>query len=74
MQLDTLRLSLSDDRILDNTVGKTPVMVLQEHCHKHFGSLPTYTDSIDPHYSPSGPAFRVNVLLPTEHPMGFPSA
>ncbi|KAL3900777.1 MAG: hypothetical protein SGPRY_012393, partial [Prymnesium sp.] len=65
-ELDTLRLSLSDDRILDNTVGKTPVMVLQEHCHKHFGSLPTYTDSIDPHYSPSGPAFRVRAAQMVE--------
>ena len=27
----TLRLKLTDDKILDSTVGKTPVMVLQEH-------------------------------------------
>ena len=39
----TLRLRLSDDRILHNTVGKTPVMVLQEHCHKHEGQTPTYS-------------------------------
>ena len=38
-----MRLRLSDDRILHNTVGKTPVMVLQEHCHKHEGQTPTYS-------------------------------
>jgi dsRNA-specific ribonuclease len=40
----TLRLKLTDDKILDSTVAKTPVMVLQEHCHKHVGRVPTYTD------------------------------
>ena len=42
-EVETLRLRLSDDRILDNSVGKTPVMVLQEHCHKHEGHTPTYS-------------------------------
>ena len=36
-EVATLRLRLSDDLVLQNTVGKTPVMVLQEHCHKHEG-------------------------------------
>ena len=43
-EVATLRLKLTDDKILDSTVGKTPVMVLQEHCHKHVGRVPTYTD------------------------------
>ena len=43
-EVATLRLELTDDKILDSTVGKTPVMVLQEHCHKHVGRVPTYTD------------------------------
>ena len=43
-EVETLRLKLSDDKILESTVGKTPVMVLQEHCHKHVGRVPTYTD------------------------------
>ena len=38
-----MRLPMSDDRILESTVGKTPIMVLQEHCHKHEGELPKYT-------------------------------
>ena len=43
-EVATLRLKLTDDKILESTVGKTPVMVLQEHCHKHVGRVPTYTD------------------------------
>ena len=46
-EVATLRLRLSDDRILHNTVGKTPVMVLQEHCHKHEGQTPTYSTVMD---------------------------
>ena len=45
-EVATLRLRLSDDRILLNTVGKTPVMVLQEHCDKHEGQLPVYTSTL----------------------------
>ena len=43
----TLALPFDDDRILKCTVGKTPIMVLQEHCHKHVGVVPTYTDVTD---------------------------
>ena len=43
----TLALPFDDDRILDCSVGKTPIMVLQEHCHKHVGQTPTYTDVTD---------------------------
>ena len=43
-EVATLRLKLTDDKILESTVGKTPVMVLQEHCHKHVGRVPSYTD------------------------------
>tara|TARA_Y100000748_G_scaffold135503_1_gene113721 strand:+ start:125 stop:1378 length:1254 start_codon:yes stop_codon:yes gene_type:complete len=43
-EVEMLRRKLTDDKILDSTVGKTPVMVLQEHCHKHVGRVPTYTD------------------------------
>ncbi len=43
----TLALPFNDDRILKCTVGKTPVTVLQEHCHKHVGDVPTYTDVTD---------------------------
>ncbi len=46
-EVATLRLKLTDDKILDSTVGKTPVMVLQEHCHKHVGRVPTYTDATE---------------------------
>ena len=46
-EVATLRLKLTDDKILDSTVGKTPVMVLQEHCHKHVGRPPTYTDATE---------------------------
>jgi len=44
-EVATLRLKLSDDQILQNNVGKTPVMVLQEHCHKYEGKLPEYATS-----------------------------
>ena len=53
-QVATMRLPMSDDRILENTVGKTPIMVLQEHCHKHEGELPKYTT-----VSHAGPKGRV---------------
>ena len=43
----TLALPFDDDRILNCGVGKTPIMVLQEHCHKHVGQTPTYTDVTD---------------------------
>ena len=43
----TLALPFDDDRILECGVGKTPIMVLQEHCHKHVGQTPTYTDVTD---------------------------
>ena len=43
----TLALPFDDDRILKCGVGKTPIMVLQEHCHKHVGVVPTYTDLTD---------------------------
>ena len=43
----TLALPFDDDRILKCTVGKTPVMVLQEHCHKHVGPVPKYKDVTD---------------------------
>ena len=43
----TLALPFDDDRILECSVGKTPIMVLQEHCHKHVGQTPTYTDVTD---------------------------
>ena len=46
-EVATLLLKLTDDKILDSTVGKTPVMVLQEHCHKHVGRPPTYTDATE---------------------------
>ena len=67
-EVETLRLPLSDDRILDCTIGKTPVMVLQEHCHKHVGKLPTYTDVVDPVSlgNPKAlPVYRVTVSLYT---------
>ena len=38
-EVEALNLPLTDDRILDNVIGKTPVMVLQEHCHKHVGKV-----------------------------------
>ena len=61
-EVAALRLKLSDDRILENTIGKTPVMVLQEHCHKHVGKLPEYTDYCEnPHTKL--PLFRVTVAL-----------
>lgn len=60
-EVETLRLKLSDDRILDNTIGKTPVMVLQEHCHKHVGKLPEYLDAVE---TPGKlPVYRVTVTL-----------
>lgn len=43
---------LSDDEaILTATCCKTPIQVLQEHCHKFVGSLPVYTDRLlgEPH-------------------------
>mmetsp|Transcript_23470 Transcript_23470/g.77931 ORF Transcript_23470/g.77931 Transcript_23470/m.77931 type:complete len:337 (+) Transcript_23470:1092-2102(+) len=43
LEAEALNLPLSDDSILDAQVGKTPVMVLQEHCHKHVGKLPVYS-------------------------------
>ena len=62
-ECEALRLRLSDDRILDNTIGKTPVMVLQEHCHKHVGKLPDYTDVVE---APGKlPLYRVSVALYT---------
>ena len=33
--------------ILDNPIGKTPVMVLQEHCHKYVGKAPDYVDTVE---------------------------
>jgi hypothetical protein len=60
-EAQTLRLQLSDDRILDNPIGKTPVMVLQEHCHKHVGKLPDYSDVIE---TPGKqPLYRVTATL-----------
>ena len=62
-EVEALRLPLNDDRILENTVGKTPVMVLQEHCHKHVGKLPEYTDHVE---APGKlPVYRVTVGLYT---------
>ena len=52
-------LDKTDDKILDSTVGKTPVMVLQEHCHKHVGKLPTYFDSLDTTSTNACPVYRV---------------
>ena len=50
----------------DNTIGKTPVMVLQEHCHKHVGKLPTYSCVVDPaSANRSLPTYRVTVALYT---------
>ena len=60
-EVESLQLRLSDDRILENTVGKTPVMVLQEHCHKHVGELPVYTDCVEPGSSIAAPIYRVHV-------------
>ena len=59
----TLRLKLTDDKILDSTVAKTPVMVLQEHCHKHVGRTPTYVElPRPPARTRSGPqSFTVKV-------------
>ena len=34
-EVAALRLRLDDDAILEATVGKTPVQILQEHCHRH---------------------------------------
>ena len=50
-------------------MGKTPVMVLQEHCQKHVGIAPVYTDtrytesasaaaSAAPSAAPSAPTHR----------------
>ena len=56
---EQLRLLLSDDRILDQKYdsnrAKTPVQILQEHCHKHEGELPMYTSVEAPsrHLAPS---------------------
>ena len=62
----TLNLPLHDDRILENTIGKTPVMVLQEHCHKHVGKLPTYSSVANSAVSNrSLPLYRVTVALYT---------
>lgn len=54
-------LLMSDDRILENAVGKTPVMVLQEHCHKHVGRVPTWTDVITPGSSKALPLYKVTL-------------
>ena len=62
-EAEALRLPLSDDRILDNPIGKTAVMVLQEHCHKYEGKLPTYTDLVMPSSAKSTPTFCVTVAL-----------
>ena len=62
-----MRLRLSDDRILHNTVGKTPVMVLQEHCHKHEGQTPTYPNpnpNPDPNPNPNPNQVRRPPTLP----------
>ena len=64
-EVTNLRRELTDDRILECTVGKTPIMVLQEHCHKHVGRVPTYEDVSDKAHSSgrSGPQnFKVKVF------------
>ena len=60
-EVETLRLPLSDDRILDNPIGKTPVMVLQEHCHKYVGKAPDYVDTVE--VPGSLPVYRVTATL-----------
>ena len=84
-EVETLRLRLSDDRILDNSVGKTPVMVLQEHCHKHEGHTPTYSTvgtsaqrgcsshTVTPPFWPHRPR-RISPLIFTPPPLPLGSA
>ena len=49
MEVATLRLPLTDDRICALRIGKTPVMVLQEHCHQDqvedIAYMPKYFDA-----------------------------
>ena len=61
----TLRLSLTDDRILDSKFGKTPVMVLQEHCHRmdEEGDFPIYEDDTDAFQNTDNPGFAITVRL-----------
>ena len=61
----TLRLSLTDDRILDSKFGKTPVMVLQEHCRRMGGegSAPTYEDDTDAFQNTDYPGVAITVRL-----------
>ena len=61
----TLRLSLTDDRILDSKFGKTPVMVLQEHCRRmdEEGDVPMYEDDTDAFQNTDNPGFAITVRL-----------
>ena len=63
LEIETLRLPLSDDRILDCKVGKTPIMVLQEHSHKHVGKTPSYEPVLHPDSTPSRPMYVMTVTL-----------
>ena len=61
----TLRLSLTDDRILDSKFGKTPVMVLHEHCRRmdEEGGVPTYEDDTGAFQNTDYPGFAITVRL-----------
>ena len=61
----TLRLSLTDDRILDSKFGKTPVMVLHEHCRRmdEEGGVPMYEDDTGAFQNTDYPGFAITVRL-----------
>ena len=61
IEVSTLRLPLSDDRIADSTVGKTPVSVLLETCHMVVGFPPEYSECLHPASTPSAPVYQVRV-------------
>ena len=49
MEAETMRLPLTDDRLCALRIGMTPVMVLQEHCHRDqvedIAYMPKYFDA-----------------------------
>jgi hypothetical protein len=63
MEVESLRLRMDDDRILDITVGKTAIMILQEHCHKHVGKPPSYSECHAAGSTKGTPVFQVTVSL-----------
>ena len=73
MEAETMRLPLTDDRLLSVRIGMTPVMALHHHCHRDLVEdivyMPKYVDASTTTQLSEG-VFAVQVTVDEKEAMG----